>query len=156
MLEVGSKALLCELFNQDGKLINLAKINKNIVLYFYPKDNTPGCKLEGREFSEIYQEFLKLNTIIFGVSKDTIQSHLNFKQKQCFSFDLLSDKDLVLAKSFDAWGEKTMFGIKYQGIHRKTFFINENKILIHKWEKFPVRGHAQEVLEFIKSNKQTA
>ncbi len=151
MLETENKAPLCALLNQDNKMIDLMTINKNIVLYFYPKDDTPGCTLEGKEFSQLHDDFLNFDTVIFGVSKDSTGSHQKFKEKHCFNFDLLADTDLVLTKSFDAWGEKSMFGVKYMGIQRKTFFINKEKIISKIWPKVTAKNHANEVLNFVKS-----
>jgi peroxiredoxin Q/BCP len=149
MLEVGNKAPFIKIENQDGCIVDLEALDKNIVLYFYPKDDTPGCTLEGKEFTLLKEEFLKLDTQVFGVSKDSIKSHLKFKDKYCFNFDLLSDSELILAKAFDAWGEKSMFGVKYQGILRKTFFISKNKVISKIWPKVTARNHAREVLDFV-------
>lgn len=152
MLEIGNKAPLIKLENQDGKCIDLESIDKNLVLYFYPKDDTPGCTVEGKDFSELNNEFLKFDTIVYGVSKDSIESHRKFKEKKCFTIDLLADTELLLSKSFGAWGEKSMFGKKYQGMHRKTFFINKDKIVTQIWPKVSVKNHAKAVLEFVKEN----
>ena len=126
---------------------------KNIVLYFYPKDSTPGCTLEGQDFRDNKSKFSARNTVILGVSRDSIKSHENFKSKQSFSFDLLSDPDEKLCKQFDVIKEKNMYGKKVIGIERSTFLIDEDGILVKEWRKVKVKGHVGEVLEEIKKLK---
>lgn len=126
---------------------------KNIVLYFYPKDSTPGCTLEGQDFRDNKSKFSARNTVILGVSRDSIKSHENFKSKQSFSFDLLSDPDEKLCKQFDVIKEKNMYGKKVIGIERSTFLIDEDGILVKEWRKVKVKEHVGEVLEEIKKLK---
>jgi len=126
---------------------------KNIVLYFYPKDSTPGCTLEGQDFRDNKRKFSARNTIVLGVSRDSVKSHENFKRKQSFSFDLLSDPNEKLCKQFDVIRGKTMYGKKVIGIERSTFLIGEDGILIKEWRKIKVKGHVGEVLEEIKKLK---
>ena len=122
---------------------------QNVVIYFYPRDNTPGCTSEGEDFRDNYKKFKKKNTQIFGVSKDTIKSHENFKDKFKFPFDLISDSDEKICKIFDVIKEKSMYGKKYKGIERSTFLINEEGKLVKEWRKVKVKGHVEEVLSFL-------
>lgn len=123
---------------------------KNLVLYFYPKDSTPGCTTEGQDFRDNYQTFQDHNTEILGVSRDGIKSHENFKAKQEFPFDLLSDKDETLCQLFDVIKEKNMYGKKVMGIERSTFLIDAKGVLRQEWRKVKVKGHVDEVLEAVK------
>ena len=120
---------------------------KNFVIYFYPKDSTPGCTTEGQEFRDNYKSFKKLNTEILGVSRDSIKSHENFKSKQSFPFELLSDPDEKVCNAFDVMKLKSMYGRKYMGIERSTFLIGPDGSLIKEWRKVKVPGHAKEVLD---------
>ncbi|NND80824.1 MAG: peroxiredoxin [Gammaproteobacteria bacterium] len=122
---------------------------KNVVIYFYPKDNTPGCTTEGQNFRDAYKKFQKLNTEIFGVSRESIRSHENFINKQSFPFDLISDPDEVLCKAFDVIKEKNMYGRKYMGIERSTFIFDAKGKLRHEIRKVKVKGHVDEVLELV-------
>lgn len=136
--------------NQNLQLSNFK--GKKIVLYFYPKDSTPGCTLEGQDFRDNKKKFSAKNTVILGVSRDSVKSHENFKNKQSFTFDLLSDPDEKLCRQFDVIKEKNMYGKKVMGIERSTFLIDENGILIKEWRKVKVKGHVEEILEEIKKN----
>jgi peroxiredoxin Q/BCP len=124
---------------------------KNLVVYFYPKDSTPGCTTEGRDFSALHNKYKRANTVIFGVSRDSIASHEKFKEKQGFAFDLLSDPDEKLCKQFDVIHEKSLYGRKFMGVVRSTFLIDANGKLRQEWRKVKVAGHADEVLEAVKS-----
>ena len=126
---------------------------QNVVLYFYPKDSTPGCTLEGQDFRDNKRKFSARNTVILGVSRDSVKSHENFKNKQAFTFELISDPDEKLCKQFDVIKEKNMYGKKHMGIERSTFLIEEDGILIHEWRKVKVKGHVEEVIEEIKKSK---
>ena len=127
-------------------------LNKTgIILYFYPKDSTPGCTTEGQNFRDLFKKFKKENTVIFGLSRESIKSHENFKEKQAFPFELISDPDEKICNQFDVIKEKSMYGRKYMGIDRSTFVIDEKGKLIKEWRKVKVTGHAQEVLDYIKS-----
>jgi peroxiredoxin Q/BCP len=123
---------------------------KNVVLYFYPKDSTPGCTQEGRDFKELHARFKRHNTVIFGVSRDSLASHEKFKAKQGFPFDLLSDPDEKLCKKFDVIHEKTLYGRKFMGVVRSTFLIGADGKLRQEWRKVKVKGHAAGVLESVK------
>ena len=125
--------------------------DKNLVIYFYPKDSTPGCTTEGQDFKDNYDEFQKYETEIIGVSRDSIKSHENFKSKQSFPFELLSDPDEKMCKSFDVIKIKSMYGREYLGVDRSTFLIGRNGKVVKEWRSVKVKGHAKEVLEFIEN-----
>ena len=135
--------------NQEVSLSTLK--GSNIVLYFYPKDSTPGCTTEGQNFRDNYDAFRALDTHIFGVSRDSLKSHENFKAKQSFPFELISDPEETLCQLFDVIKEKNMYGRKYMGIERSTFLIDKNGVLRNEWRKVKVKVHVDEVLEAVKS-----
>jgi len=122
---------------------------KNLVIYFYPRDNTPGCTKEGEAFRDLYSRFRKANTLIVGVSPDSIASHEKFKAKMKFPFELLADEDLALCNQFEVYKEKSMYGRKYMGVERSTFLVDGKGILRREWRKVKVPGHAEEVLAAI-------
>ncbi|MBT8441666.1 MAG: peroxiredoxin [Gammaproteobacteria bacterium] len=121
----------------------------NVVLYFYPKDSTPGCTTEGLDFKANHQKFRRRNTIVLGVSRDSVASHEKFKEKQVFPFDLLSDTDEKVCKLFDVIKEKNMYGRKVMGIERSTFLIDDKGKLRNEWRKVKVKGHVDAVLEAV-------
>ncbi len=123
---------------------------KNVVVYFYPKDSTPGCTLEGQDFRDQISKFRRRNTAILGISRDSIKSHENFKARQGFPFELLSDADEKVCKLFDVIKEKNMYGRKVMGVERSTFLIDDKGVLRREWRKVKVKGHVDEVLEAIK------
>ncbi len=134
----------------DNQTIKLSDYSgENVVLYFYPKDNTPGCTLEAQDFRDHYKKFQTLNTVIFGVSRDSVKSHDGFKCKQALPFDLISDSDETLCQLFDVLKLKNMYGKQVIGIERSTFLINAEGVLVHEWRKVKVDGHCLEVLEKI-------
>jgi peroxiredoxin Q/BCP len=122
---------------------------QNVVLYFYPKDNTPGCTTEGEDFRDSYGKFRRRKTAVFGISRDSLDSHEKFKAKHEFPFELISDADEKLCKLFDVIKEKNMYGRKVMGIERSTFLIDGTGVLRKEWRKVKVRGHAAEVLEAV-------
>lgn len=124
---------------------------KKVVIYFYPKDATPGCTTEGQDFRDLHAKFKRQNAVILGVSRDSIASHEKFKAKQKFPFDLLSDPHEKLCRKFDVIKEKTLYGRKFMGIERSTFLIDENGKLRQEWCKVKVKGHAQAVLDAVKN-----
>jgi peroxiredoxin Q/BCP len=126
-------------------------IGKNIVIYFYPKDSTPGCTKEGEDFRDQFEAFSSNNAIIVGVSRDSVKSHDKFICKYNFPFDLIADEDETVCQIFDVIKEKNMYGRKYMGIERSTFLINANGILINEWRKVKVKGHVEEVLGALKN-----
>ena len=149
--EVGKKIPRFSLPATGEQEISLSDLNgKNVVLYFYPKDSTPGCTREGQDFRDNYNKFKRQNTVILGVSRDSIKSHENFKAKQGFQFELLSDKDEELCKLFDVIKMKNMYGKKVRGIERSTFLIDPNGKLKNEWRKVKVDGHVDEVLAAVK------
>ena len=122
---------------------------KNVVVYFYPKDSTSGCTTEGQDFRDLINTFRRRKTVILGISRDSIKSHENFKTKQAFPFELLSDADEKACKLFDVIKEKNMYGRKVMGIERSTFLIDGSGKLRREWRKVKVKGHVDEVLEAI-------
>jgi len=150
-LKEKTKAPNFKLPSTDNSIFELKKVKKkNIILYFYPKDDTPGCTIESRDFSKLNSLINKNNTIVLGVSKDSIESHLKFIKKYKLKFNLLSDEKLKLIKKYGVWGKKSFLGKKYMGIIRTTFLIN-SKGKIHKiWSNVRVKDHAKEVLSELK------
>ena len=151
-LKINNKAPNFKLPCTDDSIFELNKVKKkNIILYFYPKDDTPGCTIESKDFSKLNNLITKNNTLILGVSKDSIKSHLKFIKKYKLKFNLLSDEKLTLIKKYGVWGEKKFLGKKYMGIIRTTFLIS-SKGNIHKiWSNVRVKDHAKEVLEELKN-----
>lgn len=127
--------------------VELAQLQgKQVVIYFYPKDNTPGCTTEGQEFRDAYPEFQAANTVVFGVSRDSLRTHENFKAKHSFPFELISDPEETLCQQFAVIKLKKLYGKEYLGIERSTFLIDANGVLQHEWRKVKVKGHVAEVL----------
>jgi thioredoxin-dependent peroxiredoxin len=124
---------------------------RNLVLYFYPKDNTPGCSVQAADFRDQHSVFLKLNTAVVGVSRDSLKSHQNFKDKFELPFDLISDPDETLCELFSVMKMKNMYGKQVRGIERSTFVIDAAGKLIHEWRGLKVPGHVAEVLAYVKS-----
>ena len=155
-VEVGKKVPAFKLPATGEQTISLTSLKgKNIVLYFYPKDNTPGCTTEGQDFRDSIAKFKRQNCIILGVSRDTVRTHENFKAKQKFPFDLLSDTEEELCNLFDVIKLKNMYGKKLLGVERSTFIINEKGVLKQEWRKVKVAGHVDEVLAAVKTiNKE--
>ena len=137
-------------FTSNLKLSNNDFLGTNLVIYFYPKDSTPGCTTEGQEFRDNYKIFKKYNTEIVGVSRDSIKSHENFKAKQSFPFELLSDPDEKVCKAFDVMKLKSMYGREYIGVDRSTFLIDKEGKILKEWRSVKVKGHVQEVLNTVK------
>ena len=139
-----------KLLSTSKKVVEFKKIkSKYIILYFYPKDDTPGCTLETRDFNSYYNKLKKLGCEIFGISKDNIESHLRFKKKYYVKFDLLSDENKSVIKQFKVWGKKKFMGKEFMGLIRSTFLIKDNNIL-KEWRNIRVKGHAEEIYNFIK------
>lgn len=136
------------------KRFNLKNIKNKLLIYIYPKNDTPGCTLESLDFKRKYKQFKKYNTEIVGISKDSIESHKKFKNKYKFPFDLLSDKDLKIIKTFKAWGEKKLYGKKYMGVKRTTILINKKLKIMKIWNNVKVKGHVDEVLDYLKKTKK--
>ena len=126
-------------------------VGKNLVIYFYPKDSTPGCTNESIDFKDNYDIFQKLNTEIFGISRDSLKSHEKFKAKYSFPFELLSDADEIACNLFDVIKMKNMYGKKVRGIERSTFLINTEGKLVNEWRGVKVNGHIQELIEYLQN-----
>ncbi len=136
----------------SGKTFQLSEyLGKNVVIYFYPKDSTPGCTTQGIQFRDAYADFQANNTEIFGVSRDSLKSHENFKAKFTFPFELLADTEELACGLFGVIKMKNMYGKQVRGIERSTFIIDKNGTLVKEWRGVKVDGHATEVLNFIKS-----
>ncbi len=134
----------------SGKTVSPAELRGKLwVVYFYPKDSTPGCTQEGQDFRDHYAEFVQLDCEIFGVSRDSLKSHENFKCKQTFPFELISDTEETLCRLFDVIKQKNMYGKQVQGIERSTFLIDREGRLVHEWRKVSVKGHVEKVLEAV-------
>lgn len=150
-LKLNTKAPIFKGDCTGNKTVSLSDLKgKNVVLYFYPKDSTPGCTTEGQDFRDLKGQFTKANTVIFGLSRESIKSHENFKKKEKFNFDLISDPDEKICNQYDVIKEKSMYGKKYMGIERSTFLIDTKGKLVQEWRKVKVTGHAKEVLEAAK------
>jgi peroxiredoxin Q/BCP len=151
---VGDKAPLFHLPADGGAQVDLAALRgKQVVLYFYPKDDTPGCTVEAKEFRDLKAQFDASNAVIIGLSKDSPASHDKFKEKFCLPFTLASDTDGATCETYGVWVEKSMYGKKYMGIDRVTFLIGTDGVITHIWPKVKVEGHAQAVLDAIKGAK---
>lgn len=150
-IEVGKKAPDFALQNQDGETVRLSDYaGKRVVLYFYPKDMTPGCTNQACDFRDNYEQFKDLNTVILGVSPDPIERHQKFIDKHELPFPLLADTEQEVAKLYDVWKLKKMFGKEFYGIERSTFIIDEEGIVRKIWRKVRVKGHIDETIQFIK------
>jgi thioredoxin-dependent peroxiredoxin len=151
-IKAGDPAPQFQVLSTSGKAVGLSDFKgKSIVLYFYPKDNTPGCTLEGHDFKSLHAAFKAAGCEILGVSQDSLKSHDSFRSKCGFTFDLLSDEDGKLCRSFDVIQMKNMYGRKFEGIERSTFVIDKNGVIRGEWRKVKVDGHAKEVLDFVKT-----
>ncbi len=135
----------------DAEFRMADKKGKIVVLYFYPKDNTPGCTRESQDFRDLYPEFAGAGAEIYGISRDSLKSHDNFKAKYSLPFELLSDADETACKLFDVIKEKFMYGRKVLGIERSTFLVGKDGVLVREWRKVRVNGHAEEVLEAVRA-----
>lgn len=152
MLEIGQKAPDFSLPNENGDMVSLKDFKgKKLVLYFYPKDSTPGCTTEAKGFSAAQADFEAENTVILGASKDSIKRHQNFIGKQELSISLLSDEEGTLCEAYTVWVLKKLYGREYMGIERATFLIDEEGIIREIWRKVKVKGHVEAVLEAVKS-----
>ena len=151
MIEEGKKAPAFTLVADDGKKVSLSSFEgKNVVLYFYPKDNTPGCTVEAKDFRDALPKFKKLNAVVLGVSKDSIESHCKFRDKFDLTFPLLSDPDGKVIEKYGAWGEKSMYGRKSMGIIRSTVVIGKDGKIRKIFPKVRVAGHVDEVLDAVR------
>lgn len=151
-LEIGDKAPEFNMPTNGGGNVSLSGLSgKNIVLYFYPKDDTPGCTVEAKDFRDKIDDFKKLDTVIIGVSKDSIKSHEKFQEKYCLPFPLASAEETSVCEDYGVWKEKMNYGKTYMGIERTTFLIDKKGIIQQIWRKVKVEGHADAVLNSVKS-----
>lgn len=149
---IGLKAPSLALSATSDQVVNLSLMKKQIVvLYFYPKDKTPGCTLEGQDFTRLRKKFEKNGAHVFGVSSDSLRSHESFRKSCQISIDLIGDADQKLAKAFDVIQMKSLYGKNYLGIERSTFVIDQKSVVRAEWRKVKVLGHAEEVLKFVES-----
>ena len=149
---LGKKAPNFKLNSTSGKIVELNKVkSKYIVLFFYPKDDTPGCTLETKDFNSLLSNFKKAKCEVFGISKDSLESHNKFKDKYKVKFELLSDENKKSIKAYKTWGKKKFMGKEFMGQIRSTFLIKDNKIL-NEWRNIRVKDHANDVLNFLKTN----
>ena len=152
MLQVGKKAPTFKLKNQDGKVISLSDLKgKKVVLYFYPKDDTPGCTKEASAFRDEFPKFSGLNAVILGVSPDSAESHKKFIAKYKLPFDLLSDENKEVLEKYDVWKEKNNYGKKYMGVERTTYIIDENGLITKIFNHVKVEGHSAAIQEALES-----
>lgn len=148
------KAKNFSLLASNGKIVSLEDFKgKNVIVYFYPKDNTPGCTTEACSFRDSFEEFQSSETIILGISKDSIKKHNGFIEKHNLPFLLLSDEDGKVCEDYGVWQLKKMMGKEYMGIVRSTFLIDKDGNLVKEWRAVKVNGHIEEVLEFVKEMK---
>jgi len=153
-IEVGKNAPAFSLQSSDGEEISLADLKgKNVVLYFYPKDDTPGCTIEAQDFTKKLKDFEALDTVVLGVSKDSVKSHCKFVEKYALKVTLLADESQKTCQDYDVIKEKSMLGKKYMGIERSTFLINKIGKIAKIWRSVKVNGHVEEVIEALKANK---
>ena len=156
-ISIGKKVPNVTATATDDQIISLNDFKgKTVVIYFYPKDNTPGCTQEGQDFRDHYSKFKRANAVVFGVSRDSVKVHSNFKAKHEFPFELLSDADETLCNLFDVIKLKNMYGKKVLGIERSTFLIDAKGVLREEWRKVKVKGHAEDVLAACKQYKPKA
>lgn len=151
MLEVNTKAVDFELPDELGEVHRLSDyLGKKVVLYFYPKDNTPGCTKQACAFKASYDEFRKQDVVVIGISKDSVGSHKKFKEAYDLPFILLSDKEIKVIPAYDVWKEKKLYGRVYMGVTRSTYVIDENGIIIKTFEKADPANNAADILEFLR------
>lgn len=152
MVEVGKKAPAFTLESSDGGKLKLSELaGKIVVLYFYPKDNTPGCTVEAEGFRDAVPALKKLGAVVLGVSKDSIASHCKFRDKYKLTFPLLTDADGKVMEAYGAWGEKVMYGKKMMGVIRSTVLIGKDGKVVKHWPKVSVKGHVDDVIAAVKA-----
>ncbi|MGM9989047.1 MAG: thioredoxin-dependent thiol peroxidase [Bacillaceae bacterium] len=151
--QIGQLAPNFTLQTSEGKEVSLSQFrNKNVVLYFYPKDMTPGCTTEACDFRDKHEDFSAVNAVIIGISTDSVARHEKFIEKYNLPFILLADEEHVAAEAYGVWKLKKNFGKEYMGIERSTFIINTEGELVKEWRKVKVKGHVEEALQYIKEN----
>ena len=153
-LAVGDKAPLFDVAWDSPQPVTKETLwGKHMVLYFYPKDDTPGCTQEAKDFKDAIKEFEAANTVVIGVSRDTVDSHSKFRKKYCLPFPLASDESGKMCEDYGVWVQKSMYGKTYMGIERATFLIDKTGVICNIWRKVKVDGHVKEVLEAVKNLK---
>jgi peroxiredoxin Q/BCP len=151
MLKINTKAPTLNLSSTSGNSYSLKdSIDKYVVLYFYPKDDTPGCTIETNDFNKLLTKFKKLNCDVLGISKDDLKSHNKFKEKYKIKFDLLADDEIKVIKSYKIWAKKKFMGREFMGVIRSTFLIDPKGKIVKIWDNVKVKDHAKEVLETLK------
>lgn len=154
MLETGIKAPDFTLLNQDGESVTLSQyLGKKVILYFYPKDNTPGCIKQACGFAQLYPDFNEKGAVILGVSKDSVKSHKKFQEKYQLPFTLLSDPELHVIQAYDVWKEKNMYGKKVMGVVRTTYLINEDGIIEKAYTKVKAAQNPEDMLEVLNASQ---
>lgn len=154
MLETGIKAPDFTLLNQDGESVTLSQyLGKKVILYFYPKDNTPGCTKQACGFAQLYPDFNEKGAVILGVSKDSVKSHKKFQEKYQIPFTLLSDPELQVIQAYDVWKEKNMYGKKVMGVVRTTYLINEEGIIEKAYTKVKAAQNPEDMLEVLNASQ---
>ena len=152
MLKINIKAPTLNLSSTSGNSYSLKdSIDKYVVLYFYPKDDTPGCTIETNDFNKLLTKFKKLNCDVLGISKDDLKSHNKFKEKYKIKFDLLADDEIKVIKSYKIWAKKKFMGREFMGVIRSTFLIDPKGKIVKIWDNVKVKDHAKEVLEILKN-----
>jgi peroxiredoxin Q/BCP len=152
MLKINTKAPTLNLSSTSGNSYSLKdSIDKYVVLYFYPKDDTPGCTIETSDFNKLLTKFKKLNCDVFGISKDDLKSHNKFKEKYKIKFDLLADDEIKIVKSYKVWAKKKFMGREFMGVIRSTFLIDPKGKIVKIWSNVKVKDHAKEVLDTLKN-----
>lgn len=153
MLEVGTKAPDFTLLNQDGESVSLSQyLGKKVILYFYPKDNTPGCSQQACGFAKLYPEFQQKDAIILGISKDSVKSHKKFQEKYQLPFPILSDPELEVIQAYDVWKEKNMYGKKVMGVVRTTYLIDENGMIEKAYTKVKAAKNPEDMLDILNAS----
>lgn len=152
-LKEGSKVPAFKGMTADGPISSKDLLGSNVVLYFYPKDDTPGCTVEACGFRDNLPKFKRMNAKVYGVSKDSLKSHAKFADKYELPFTLISDEDGSICEAFGVWAEKSLYGRKYMGIERATFLFDDKGVIRRIWNKVKVAGHVEEVLEAVKRIK---
>ena len=155
MLKINTKAPTLNLSSTSGNSYSLKdSIDKYVVLYFYPKDDTPGCTIETNDFNKLLTKFKKLNCDVFGISKDDMKSHNKFKEKYNIKFNLLADNELKIVKSYKVWAKKKFMGREFMGVIRSTFLIDPKGKIVKIWDNVKVKDHANEVLDTLKKHSK--
>ena len=151
-LKVGDKAPAFSLPTDGDKTLSLKSLKgKRVVLYFYPKDMTPGCTVEAEDFRDAKRKLSARNAVVVGVSKDSVKRHDKFREKHGLNFTLISDEDCEMCKAYGVWQKKSLYGKEYMGIERSTFLINEKGVIVEIWPKVKIKGHVDAVLDAIKA-----